>query len=98
MHVDPNLARNQIILSASRQFSKGDVQHWWHPPVGRGVRTRCSDDYLWLPYVTSKYITVTGDATILEENIHFLEARELNPGEHSFYDLPNRSGCTNHIV
>jgi len=94
MHVDPNLARNQIILSASRQFEKGDVQHWWHPPVGRGVRTRCSDDYLWLPFVTAKYIMVTGDAAILDENIYYLETRELNPGEHSVYDLPNRSAVS----
>lgn len=91
MHVDPDIARNQILLSASRQFSKGDVQHWWHPPVGRGVRTRCSDDYLWLPYVAAKYIAVTADTEILEEKIHYLETRELNPDEHSVYDLPNRS-------
>jgi cyclic beta-1,2-glucan synthetase len=91
MHMNAELARNQILLSASRQFVKGDVQHWWHPPVGRGVRTKCSDDYLWLPYVTAKYIAVTGDVEILEEKIHFLETRELNADEHSVYDLPNRS-------
>jgi len=91
MHVNADLARNQIVLSASRQFEKGDVQHWWHPPVGRGVRTKCSDDYLWLPYVTAKYVAVTGDVDILEEKIFFLETRELNADEHSVYDLPNRS-------
>ncbi|HZV42938.1 MAG TPA: protein ndvB, partial [Saprospiraceae bacterium] len=91
MQVNADLARNQILLAASRQFVKGDVQHWWHPPVGRGVRTKCSDDYLWLPYVTAKYIEVTDDVDILEEKIYYLDARELNPGEHSVYDLPNRS-------
>lgn len=91
MHNEPLLARNHIILCASRQFIQGDVQHWWHPPVGRGVRTKCSDDYLWLPYVTSRYVMVTGDETILDENISYLESRELNKGEHSYYDLPIRS-------
>ncbi len=91
LQVNADFARNQILLSASRQFVKGDVQHWWHPPVGRGVRTRCSDDYLWLPFVTAKYVEVTGDSEILNEKIHFLEARELNADEHSVYDLPSRS-------
>ena len=91
LHNEPILARNQIILCASRQFLQGDVQHWWHPPVGRGVRTRCSDDYLWLPFVTSQYILVTGDTTILDEEIQFLDSRELAAHEDSYYDLPIRS-------
>ncbi|MEP6646604.1 MAG: glucoamylase family protein [Saprospiraceae bacterium] len=91
LYCQPDLARDQIILSASRQFKEGDVQHWWHPPVGRGVRTRCSDDYLWLPFVTSRYIITTGDESILDETIGFLESRELGADEESLYDLPIRS-------
>ena len=88
LHNRPDLVRQQILLSASRQFKEGDVQHWWHPPAGRGVRTTCSDDYLWLPFVTSRYVAHTGDETILQEQVKFLEGRLLNPGEESNYDLP----------
>jgi len=87
----PEIARQQIVLNASRQFAEGDVQHWWHPPMGRGVRTTCSDDYLWLPFVVCKYISHTGDEAILDERISFLEGRALHPGEDSYYDLPVRS-------
>ncbi len=88
LHTRPELAREQILLSASRQFKEGDVQHWWHPPIGRGVRTRISDDYLWLPFVTAYYIKHTGDIAILEKPIDFLDGRLLNPGEESYFDLP----------
>ncbi|MFT3903476.1 MAG: glucoamylase family protein [Niabella sp.] len=88
MHARPDVARQQIVLAASRQFREGDVQHWWHPPSGRGVRTTCSDDYLWLPFVTARYIETTGDAKILDEYISYIDGRPLHPGEESYYDLP----------
>lgn len=88
MHTRPDITRAQILLAASRQFKEGDVQHWWHPPTGRGVRTACSDDYLWLPFTTIKYIESTGDAGILEEYISYIQGRPLRTGEESYYDLP----------
>lgn len=88
LHTRPELAREQILLCASRQFKEGDVQHWWHPPVGRGVRTRISDDYLWLPFVTAYYIKHTADIAVLDVSTDFLEGRLLNPGEESYFDLP----------
>jgi cellobiose phosphorylase len=91
LHVEPELARQQLLLCASRQFKEGDVQHWWHPPVGRGVRTHCSDDFLWLPFVCTRYIQCTNDLEILNEMIPFLEGRLLNPEEESYYDLANVS-------
>ena len=91
LYSNPELARQQILLHASRQFVEGDVQHWWHPPTGRGVRTRISDDYLWLPYVVCRYIEVTNDHEILNENVGFLEGEHLEPGQMEIYIVPRTS-------
>ncbi|MEZ5015033.1 MAG: glucoamylase family protein [Chitinophagales bacterium] len=88
---DPDLAKEHILLCASRQFLEGDVQHWWHPPFGNGVRTKCSDDYLWLPYATALYVSHTQDMAILDIMIPYLEGRKLGENEESYYERPIQS-------
>src|SRR6185437_566849 len=92
LHAAPELARAQLLLCAAHQFPEGDVQHWWHPPLDRGVRTTCSDDYLWLPLATSRYVLASGDRGVLDARVGYIEGRPLHPGEESYYDLPQPSG------
>ena len=87
----PDMLRRQIVLNASRQFPQGDVQHWWHAPTGAGVRTHFSDDLLWLPHACAHYLQCTGDATLLDESVPFIEGAPIPDGAEDAYYVPTPS-------
>ena len=98
----PELVKTQLLLHATRQFTEGDVQHWWHPPLGKGVRTRITDDFLWLPYVAVQYLNQTKDESILDEELNFITAPELPEHEMEAYIVPSisseKASFYNHCV
>jgi cyclic beta-1,2-glucan synthetase len=97
VYAEPEIARAQIVAAASRQFEEGDVQHWWHPHSGRGIRTHFADDLAWLPFVVDHYLRVTNDTSVLEEITPYLHLRLLEPDEEEIYTIPPVSDRANTI-
>lgn len=97
LHARPDIARAHILRAAERQFPDGDVQHWWLPESGRGIRTRISDDTVWLASCVHQYIAVTGDLSVLDEQVPYIEGQSLLPGEHDVFFLPVSSGQTDSL-
>lgn len=98
LHTEPARTRAHILQCARHQFTEGDVLHWWHPPSDRGVRTRCSDDLIWLPYAVGTYVQATGDLTILDEEIPFLDAPPLKPEEENRYARFDMAGILRPLI
>ncbi len=97
VYAEQKLARDHILFASSRQFEEGDVQHWWHPDSGRGVRTRFADDLIWLTYVINHYLRVTGDTSLLDEVTPYVRMRLLEDGEDEIYDVPAISSRTDTV-
>ena len=89
----PQEAKILILRAAAHQYEEGDVQHWWHESEKTGIRTRCSDDFLWLPYVTEEYVRQTGDSEILSLSVPYLRSASLAEGEHERYEKTEKSEC-----
>ncbi|HEY0811598.1 MAG TPA: hypothetical protein VGD49_15615, partial [Longimicrobiales bacterium] len=92
LYLDPDITRRQILLHAAHQFQEGDVLHWWHPPSSKGIRTRFSDDLLWLPHIAQFYIARTGDEAVLDEDIRYITAPPLSDDEDEIFVWPSDSG------
>ena len=96
-YIDPKILKNQILKHSKQQFLEGDVEHWWHEETGKGIRTRMSDDLLWIVYLTAEYIEFTGDYSILEEKTSYLVSKELEENEEDRYDKFERTKETGSI-